>query len=211
MINLSRNVLFAVSVLVLSAAVWAQSGAKENLAGDHQAGATVAGTPAAAASDQNYVIGPEDVLSVNVWKETEVSVSQPVRPDGRISIPLIHDIQAAGLTPMALAADIREKLKKYIADPQVTVVVTAINSKRVYLLGEIARPGAYPLLPDQTVLQAIANGGGFSQFASLNKIYVLRNEGGKQTKLPFNYRQVIKGDKPEENIMLQPGDTIVVP
>lgn len=203
--NSIRPLLTIFFAFLWAAAAWTQDAPKQNLTGDHQAGSPV--TPTSSPSDQNYLIGPEDVLSVNVWKETEVSVSQPVRPDGRISIPLIHDIQAAGLTPMNLAADIREKLKKYIADPQVTVVVTAINSKRVYLMGEVARPGAYPLLPDQTVLQAIANGGGFSQFANVSKIYVLR----KQAKLPFNYRQVVKGDKPEQNIMLEPGDTIVVP
>jgi polysaccharide export outer membrane protein len=193
-----------------TAAAWSQAVQKQSLSGDHPAAA--AGTTAPPApSDQNYVIGAEDVLSVNVWKESEVSVSEPVRLDGRISIPLIHDIQAAGLTPMALAAEISDKLNKYISDPQVTVIVTAINSKRVYLMGQIARPGAYPLLPDQTVLQALAIGGGFSQWANLSKIYILRNQGGRQTKLPFNYRQVIKGDKPEENLVLQPGDTIVVP
>jgi polysaccharide export outer membrane protein len=134
-----------------------------------------------------------------------------VRPDGKISLPLLNDVQAAGLTAMELANNITEGLKKFITSPQVTVSVTEINSRRVYVTGEVTKPGAFALLPNMTVLQAITSASGFTQFARTKKIYVLRNEGGKQVKYPFNYNEVVSGKRPEDNIMLQPGDTIVVP
>ncbi len=167
--------------------------------------------PVPATTDPGYLIGPQDELNISVWKEPEVTRTVPVRPDGRISLPLINDVQAAGLTPLQLSKAITEKLNKYFTDPQVTVIVTAINSRRIFILGEVGRPGAYPLLPDMTVLQALSGAGGFSQFANLKGIYVLRNENGKQVKYPFNYKEVIKGSRPEQNIVLKPGDTVVVP
>lgn len=164
-----------------------------------------------AVNEPDFVIGAEDVLDINVWKEPEVSRTVPVRPDGKVSLPLLNDVQAAGLTPMQLGALITEKLKKYMAQPQVTVIITIINSRRVYVLGEVNRGGAFPLLPNMTVLQALSSAGGFTQFADLKNIYVLRTEGGKQVKYPFNYRDAIKGERTEQNIVLRPGDTIVVP
>src|ERR1700723_1766609 len=164
-----------------------------------------------ATTDPNYVIGAQDVLDVSVWKEPEVSRVVPVRPDGKISLPLLNDVQAASLTPGALAQQITESLKKYVTNPQVTVIVTTINSQRVYLLGEVSWPGAFPMIPGMTVLQAISSGGGFTQFARTKSIYVLRNENGKQVKYPFNYKEVINGKKPEQDIALKAGDTIVVP
>jgi polysaccharide biosynthesis/export protein len=166
---------------------------------------------AATSTDPNYVIGAQDVLDISVWKEPEVSRVVPVRPDGRISLPLLNDVQAAGLTPAALAAQLTENLKKYVTNPQVTVIVTAINSQRVYLLGEVTRPGAFPMIPGMTVLQAISSGGGFTQYARIKAIYVLRNENGKQVKYPFNYKEVVGGKKPEQDIPLKAGDTVVVP
>ena len=170
-------------------------------------------TPVAsvAANDDTYVIGPEDVLNVNVWKEAEVSGSVPVRPDGKISLPLLNDIQAAGSTPMQLTNQITEKLKKFLTDPHVTVTVTAVNSRRVYIIGEVARPGAFPLLPNMTVLQALTSAGGPSPYAKTTKIYMLRTENGVQTKVAFNYKEVVKGRSTEQNVTLKPGDTIVVP
>lgn len=165
----------------------------------------------AATDDADYVIGPEDSLAVNVWKEIELSRPVQVRPDGKVSLPLLNDIQAAGLTPQQLAASITEKLKKFISDPQVTVIVTTIMSRRIYILGEVSRSGMYPLLHGMTVLQALSGAGSFSQFADTKKIYVLRNENGKQVKYPFNYKEVIKGRHQEQNIELKPGDTIIVP
>jgi polysaccharide export outer membrane protein len=158
----------------------------------------------------DYIIGADDALRISVWKEPEMSVVLPVRPDGKISMPLLDDIQAAGLTPLQLRDSIKEKLKKYIADPRVTVVVTAMNSRRVFVTGEVNHPGAVALLPNMTMLQALA-GAGFTQFANLKAIYLLRTEKGQQVKIPFNYKDVVKGRRPEQNIMLKPGDTIVVP
>lgn len=166
---------------------------------------------AAATSDPNYVIGAQDVLDIDVWKEAELTRSVPVRPDGKISLPLLNDVQAAGLTPTQLSEDITTELKKFITDPQVTVIVTQINSQRVYILGEMTRPGAYPLLPGMTVLQALSSAGGFTPFANMKKIYVLRSEGGKQEKFPFNYKDVVKGKNADQNIVLKAGDQIVVP
>lgn len=165
-----------------------------------------------ATSDPGYVIGAEDVLSINVWKEAELSRTVPVRPDGMISLPLVNDVKAAGLTPIQLATSITEKLRKWITDPQVTVIVQTINSKKIHILGEVGRAGTFALLPDMTILQALAGAGGFTQYAKKSKIYLLRmGEDGKQSKISFNYDEVIKGKKPEQNILLKSGDTIVVP
>jgi polysaccharide biosynthesis/export protein len=165
----------------------------------------------AATTDENYIIGGQDVLDVSVWKEPEVSRVVPVRPDGKISLPLLNDVQAAGLTPAALAAKITDGLKKYVTNPQVTVIVTTINSQRVYVMGEIMRPGAFPMIPGMTVLQAIASGGGFTQYARTKSVYVLRNENGKQVKYPFNYKEVISGKKSDQDILLKPGDRVIIP
>jgi polysaccharide export outer membrane protein len=169
-------------------------------------------TTAAPASQAGpeYVIGPEDALHIAVWREADLTASLPVRPDGKISLPLLDDVQAAGLTPKQLANSITEKLKKFLADPRVTVVVTQINSKRIYLVGEVLHVGATPMLPNMTVLQALSSAG-LNQFANTKRIYVLRTENGKQQKLPVNYRKLVKGEQIEQNYLLQPGDTIVVP
>ena len=167
--------------------------------------------PVPATNDPAYLIGAEDVLSISVWKEPEITRIVPVRPDGKISLPLINDIQAVGLTPLQLATRITEELKKYLTEPQVTVIVTAINSRRIYIMGEVGRPGTFQLLPGMTILQALSGAGGFTQFANMKGIYLLRNEKGKQVKYPFNYKEVVKGQRPEQNLVLKPGDTIIVP
>lgn len=167
--------------------------------------------PATTPNDASYLIGEDDVLNINVWKEPEISRIVPVRPDGKISLPLVNDIQAAGLTPMQLATAITERLKKFNLDPQVTVIVNAINSRRIYIVGEVGRAGAFPMIPNMTVLQALSSAGGFTQFANLKGIYVLRLENGKQARFSFNYKEVIRGGRIEQNILLKPGDTIVVP
>jgi polysaccharide export outer membrane protein len=164
-----------------------------------------------ATTDPAYIIGPEDMLDINVWKEPDMTRIVPVRPDGKISLPLINDVQAAGLTPPQLASAVTEKLRKFLTGPQVTVIVTAINSQRVFVVGEVLRAGAFPLIPGMTVLQALANAGGFSTFANEKKIHVMRLVNGKHTEIPFNYREVLKGDNPDQNIKLEPGDTVVVP
>ncbi len=170
-----------------------------------------AGNPAPAAVDVDYVIGPQDVVRIDVWKETEISRTIPVRPDGKISLPLLNDLQAAGLTALQLSKSIHDGLTKFLTNPEVTVTVTEINSRRVYISGEVARAGAFPLLPNMTVLQALSTAGGFTQFAKTKNIYVLRTDAGKQVKLPFNYKEVVKGKNQEQNMLLQPGDVIVVP
>jgi polysaccharide biosynthesis/export protein len=199
---------------VIATATWAQATKQNNNSASSTTPASTAPAATTTASvpvDPNtYVIGAEDALHVSVWKEAELTATVPVRPDGMISLPLLNDVQAAGITPMQLAASITEKLKKYVSDPRVTVVVTAMNSRRVYILGEVLHTGPMGLTPNMTILQALAQAG-FSQFANTKGIYILRVENGKQEKLPFNYKQVIKGQSMEQNIVLRPGDTIVVP
>jgi polysaccharide biosynthesis/export protein len=206
---MTRVTNLGVMVLVCLAATgtWAQETKQDNKSAKSNASTT----PTPVAVDPNtYVIGAEDALHVAVWKEADLTATIPVRPDGMISLPLLNDVQAAGLTPMQLAASITEKLKKYVSDPRVTVVVTAMNSRRVYVLGEVLHTGPMALTPNMTILQALAQAG-FSQFANTKGIYVLRVENGKQQKLAFNYKQAIKGESMEQNIVLKPGDTIVVP
>lgn len=158
----------------------------------------------------DYVIGAEDTLHISVWKEPDLTVTLPVRPDGKISLPLLDDVQAAGMTPVALKEVITGKLKKYVADPRVTVVVTAMNSQKVFVTGEVIHTGTVTLLPHMTVLQALADTG-FTQFADVKHIYILRTENGHPVKHPFNYKEVVKGRMSEQNIELKPGDTVVVP
>ena len=156
-----------------------------------------------------YVIGPEDTLQVTVWKEPTLSGTFPVRPDGMISLVLVGDLPAAGLTPMALGANVTQRLKKYIQDPVVTVVVLGVNSQRIFMVGEVGHVGPVMLTPGMTALQAIVTAGGLTQFANSKHIYILRTVGGKQQKIPFNYKQALKGVN--QGVALLPGDTIVVP
>jgi polysaccharide export outer membrane protein len=162
--------------------------------------------------DATYLIGSSDVLAITVWKEPEISRSIPVRPDGRISLPLVGEIQAAGRTPIQLEQDIATKLQAYISKPDVTVIVEQINSEKFNILGRVSKPGSYPLSATTTVLDAIATAGGFLDFAKQSSIYILRpNAQGGQTRLAFNYKQVIKGNHSEQNVRLEPHDTIIVP
>jgi polysaccharide biosynthesis/export protein len=189
--------------------LWAQDGTDESAAKPEKAAAPEA-HPAAPAVPSDYVIGADDTLHISVWNETQMNATLPVRPDGKISLPLLDDVQAAGLTPLQLKDSIAAKLKKYIADPRVTVVVTAMNSQRIYVLGEVTHTGAMPLLPNMTMLQALSSAG-FTQFANLKAIYLLRTQDGQQAKIRFNYKDAIKGRGTQQNIVLRPGDTIVVP
>lgn len=166
---------------------------------------------AAGAEDPSYRIGAQDLLRIDVWREDQLTRTVPVRPDGKVTLPLLNDVQAAGLTPMELAGNIREELKKFITNPQVTVSVTEINSRRIYVNGEVNKSGAYQLLPHMTVLQALSGSGGFTPFARVKSIYILRMQDGKSVKIPFNYKEAIHGKNPEQNVELEPGDTIVVP
>jgi polysaccharide export outer membrane protein len=189
--------------------MWAQDDSGQNPAKPGKAAVPEA-QGAASQVPAEYVIGADDTLHISVWKEPDLTATLPVRPDGKISLPLLNDVPAAGLTPMQLKDSITEKLRKYVSDPHVTVVVTAMNSRRFFVTGEVVRSGPMPLLPDMTVLQALS-AAGFTQFANVKGIYLLRIENGRQVKLPFNYKEVVKGNHPEQNIMLKPGDTVVVP
>jgi len=199
-------------LVCLAAGVWAQDDSDQP--SEEKAAKVAAPAPDnsanASQTPPDYVIGADDTLHVSVWKEPDLTVTVPVRPDGKISMPLLDDVQAAGTTPMELSATIRDKLKKYVADPRVTVVVTAMNSRRIFITGEVTHPGAIPLLPNMTVLQALSTAG-FTQFANLKGIYLLRTKNGQQQKITFNYKDVVKGKHPEQNIQLRPGDTLVVP
>ena len=158
-----------------------------------------------------FVIGHEDMLRISVWKNPELSVDVPVRPDGMISVPLLNDIQAAGLTPEELKELITGQLVEYVNNPDVTVVVTQVNSKRIYVIGAVARSGAQPLNQDMRVLDAISVAGGFVQFAQKGDIKILRPSGGEIVEYRFDYGAYLKGDAPGSNMLLRPGDTIVVP
>lgn len=188
----------------------AASSASPNVASDKAASDKATNVVPDSQAGIGYVIGPEDVLHVAVWREADLTATLPVRPDGKISLPLLNDVQASGLTPQQLAASVTEKLKKYIADPRVTVVVTQINSKRIYMVGEVLHAGPMSMIANMTVLQALSSAG-LNQFANTKRIYVLRTENGKQQKLPVNYRKLVKGEQIEQNYLLQPGDEIVVP
>jgi polysaccharide export outer membrane protein len=161
--------------------------------------------------DNSFVIGNDDVLAINVWKEPDISRSIPVRSDGKISLPLVGEVQAAGLTPLALEKDIAEKLKSFISEPEVTVMVQQINSQKFNILGQVARPGTYVIANSPTVLDAIALAGGFRDFAKQKSITVLRQGAGGEARLHFNYKDVSQGKNMAQNIKLQPGDTIIVP
>ena len=207
-----RRMKFWIVAVLLAAAIPVQAQQDDNKKQASDANAAAQAAPKKPATDDpNYVIGAQDVLDISVWKEPELTRAVPVRPDGKISMPLLNDVQAAGRTPLQLAADITAGLKKFMTDPQVTVIVTTINSQRVFILGEVNRAGAYPLLPNMTVLQALSSAGGFTIYANLKKIYVLRIEDGKQVKHPFNYKDVLAGKAADQNIIVKAGDTIVVP
>lgn len=175
-----------------------------------------AGVPAervdSAPVDQDFVIGPQDVLAINVWHEPEFSRSVPVRPDGKISLPLIGELKVSGLTARLLETRLSEELKDYILNPQVTVIIQEIHSHKFYILGMVERPGAYSLTSSTTVLEALAAVGGFRDFAKVKKIYVLRHKpDDSRDRIPFNFKAAVNGKKSYQDIKLQDGDTIVVP
>ncbi len=176
------------------------------------AGRTTPAGGGAAVPGEEFIIGTGDILAVNVWREAEISRVVPVRSDGRISIPLIGDLQASGRTPHQLETEISSKLKDYISEPEVTVIVQEIRSQRINVLGMVMHPGSYTLTKPMTVIDAIALAGGFRDFAKQKDIYVLRRDaGGKQTRFPFNYKDVVKGQNLRQNLDLDSNDTVIVP
>ena len=158
-----------------------------------------------------YVIGPEDVLSIHVWREEALSRTVPVRMDGKISLPLINDIQAAGYTPLQLKESLTQKFSAYIDNPNVSVIVTEANSMKVFVSGEVRTPGVYRLRSETTLLQIISMAGGFTEWADQKKVLIIRNEGGEQKRYRVNCKMILKGQAPKANIFLKAGDTIVVP
>ena len=181
-------------------------------AGAATQGSSATASPSSQSLGENYVIGRDDLLSINVWKETEISRVVEVRPDGKISLPLVGELQASGLQPIELQKQIAERLKSYLANPEVTVIVQEVRSQKFNVMGEVARPGTYGLSKPMTVLDGLALAGGFRDFAKEKKIYVLRKQpNGTDVRLPFNYKKVVKGQNLTQNVALEPGDTIVVP
>jgi polysaccharide export outer membrane protein len=200
--------------VVLLGSLWAQGGAPSNASPAPGPAKTASTTDDSAGKphDDSFVIGNDDVLAINVWKEPDISRSIPVRSDGKISLPLVGEVQAAGQTPLKLEKEIARKLQSYISEPEVTVMVQQINSQKFNILGQVARPGSYALANSPTVLDAIALAGGFRDFAKQKSIYVLRqNSDGSQSRFPFNYKDVVSGKNLSQNIKLQARDTIVVP
>ncbi len=196
-----------VVLIALSGSLWAQVAEVPP-----QAGMTSLVQGAQRPHDASFFIGNDDLLAINVWKEPDISRSVPVRSDGKISLPLVGELQATGRTPLQLEQDIAGKLRSYIAEPEVTVMVQEIHSQKFNILGQIMKPGSYSLESASTVLDAIAAAGGFRDFANQKHIYILRQDpGGGESRIAFNYKNVIKGKSPQQNIKLEPRDTIVVP
>jgi polysaccharide export outer membrane protein len=198
-------------IAALSPCLWGQ-GPADGVKSNDAAAPDAATHTAAAYSRDSFVIGNNDVLAISVWKEPDISRSIPVRSDGRISLPLIGEVQATGTTPQRLEQDIASRLKSYIAEPEVTVIVQQVNSQKFNVLGQVNKPGSYPLANASTVLDAIAIAGGFRDFAKQKSIYVLRpNLDGTEHRIPFNYKEVVKGRDGAQNIKLEARDTVVVP
>lgn len=161
--------------------------------------------------EDEYIIGPTDILEIHVWREPDLSRTIPVRPDGKITLPLLNDVQASGVTSLELRAEIEKGLAKFVESPTVSVAVQEIHSKNIFVLGQVVSPGGYPLQQDLTVLQALSLAGGLAEWADKGNVVILRNENGKQSRIKFDYKNVSKGKHLEKNIVLKPGDTIVVP
>jgi polysaccharide export outer membrane protein len=208
-----RTATSFVSICLLAASVVsAQTGAQKTPAQKAPAqkpGATPAVAPVVTPPD--YVIGPDDVLGSVFWRDKDMTAEVAVRPDGKISLPLLNDIQAAGLTPPQLRDRLTEEAHRYIEDPNVTVVVRQINSRKVFITGQVAKPGPYMLSAPTTVLQLISMAGGVAEYAKSKKIVVMRTENGRQMSYPFNYDEVVSRRKLQQNIELKPGDTVIVP
>jgi polysaccharide biosynthesis/export protein len=191
------------SVVVLGWVVNAQQAA--------QPSATSGGAVAGVALPAGFVLGPEDLLSIVFWKDKELSAEVVVRPDGKISLPLLNDVQAAGSTPEELRAALIKAASKYIEDPSATVVVKEIRSRKVFISGNIGKPGAYSLIGDKSIVQLIAEAGGLAEYADAKNIVIHREENGRTQRFAFNYKDFVKGKNLSQNILLKPGDTVFVP
>jgi polysaccharide biosynthesis/export protein len=188
--------------------IWFGHGQAQEKSGPSSQGPAGASVPA---DSDSYVIGPEDVLDIYVWKETDLSRRVPVRLDGKISIPLVGEIQAAGITPLQLKERLIQKFKDYVEVPNVTVTVLEANSFKVFISGQVSKPGVYSLRSETTLLQFISLAGGFTEWANQRKVLLVRQEQGKEKRFTINYKKIISGEDPSQNLVLKPGDVIVVP
>ena len=195
-------------LLLLASAI--PAGAQQSARPQQSANTAGVSAPTSTALPAGYVIGPEDVLSIVFWREKDWSADVVVRPDGKISLPVLNDVQAAGFTPEQLSAAVEQAAGKYIVGADATVIVKEIHSRKVFVVGEVGRPGSFPLAGDMTVLQALAEAGGLLEHAKKGDIVVVRTGKGREQRFKFNYNDVLKGKKTEQNIRLQPGDTILV-
>lgn len=205
-----------IPVLLFCGAAWCQQKPANTFKSENKAVENKSDIPASGAklpdiNPAEYKVGESDVIRINVWKETEVSQTVVVRTDGNISMPLINEVKVSGMTPLEIQDMIANRLKAFLTNPQVSVAVLEIHSKRAFITGEVARPGVYPLNTETTVLQLIAQAGGLTPFAKRGDIVVLRFDNGKQQRLKFKYKDVIGGKNTQQNVSLHPGDTVVVP
>jgi len=200
----------AFATLLVCATTLSAQGNRAPAAGANAA-SVQATAPEGVAPSADYKIGADDVLSIVFWREKDLSGDVTVRPDGKITLPLLNELDAAGLTPEQLREKVRASAGKFVQDPEVTVLVKTMNSRRVFITGQVGKPGAYPLMGATTVLQLIAMAGGVSEYADAENISVMRTENGKATALRFNYKDVSKRKKLEQNVELKPGDTVIVP
>ena len=210
-----NSACLALTILAVAIGSFAQSSALPAKSEGHPASGSndvkTTSKPAADADPLSYTIGVEDELGISVWHEADLSTNAVVRPDGMITLPLLNDVKVIGMTPRELQDILTVKLKDYVKEPQVTVIVRQIHSRRVYLMGEVVRPGTYALNNSKTVLQLLAEAGGPGTYAKVGGIYVIRQQNGNRTRLPFHYKKAMSGKKMSEDIVLQPGDMVVVP
>lgn len=178
---------------------------------DVKAPPAAAATAARSVVPPDYLIGPDDVLSIMFWRDKDLTTEVTVRPDGKVSIPLLNDVQAAGLTPEQLRDSVIDVARKYVEEPNATVIVKEIKSRKVFITGQVEKPGPYPLTTSATILQLIAMAGGLKDFVDGKNIVVMRSHGGRQELFRFNYQDVLKRRNLDQNIELKPGDTVVVP
>ncbi len=198
----------ALLLALVCVAAWVPVSARAALQGAQQ---TAGSQPPAPVAAEDYVIGADDVLSVVFWREKELSVDAVVRPDGKISLPLMNEVMAAGLTPEQLRDRITKQASAFVKDPQATVVVKEVNSRKVYITGQVEKPGAYPLTTRLSVMQLIAMAGGLKEYAKSDRIVVMRLEQGREVRHRFDYKKVLEGKDDARNLEMRPGDTVVVP
>jgi polysaccharide export outer membrane protein len=206
----SRRIVALTTFAVLSVSVSAQTQPKPVIPEQTQQASAGNPAPAATVVPPGYVIGADDLLSIRFWADTQLSADVVVRPDGKISVPLLNDVQAAGLTPEQLNATLEKAASKYIAEPDATVIVREVRSRKVYVLGQVARPNPVALNTDMNVLQVLTAVGGLLEYADKGDIVIVRTENGRERRFKFNYNDVVKGKNTQQNILLQPGDTVIV-